>query len=139
MWVAKLVLGGRRFEERRAQADDAGAEPGALPYPTAETAAIEWKARLEQAEGADTDVAAVQVPTVRSAVEAYVAARASRTATAGRDAESRLSKHVFSDADFADMPMARLTASAIQAWRRRLSKGLAPTTVTASSTISGRH
>lgn len=129
-WVAKLVLDGTRIEERLEQADDAGAGLGALPYPAAVTASIEWaRARLARIEGAEAGETVTLAPTVRSAVETYVTARASRTATAGRDAESRLSKHVLSDTDFAATLMARLTASAIQAWRRRLTKALAPTTV----------
>lgn len=129
-WVAKLVLDGKRSEERLTQADDPGAGSSALSYPAAVTAAIQWaKARLASIENTEADETAIRAPTVRSAVEAYIAARADRSATAGRDAGSRLSKHVLSDSEFAEAPMARLSAGAIQAWRRRLTKELAPTTV----------
>jgi integrase len=128
-WIVKLVIDGRRAEQRLAQADDPGSDPDALSYPTAVTAAIDWARaqvrRLDgEGEGGDTEV-----PSVRTAVEAYVAARSARAPAAGRDAEKRLGKHVLSDQVFADTHLAKLNAGTVRAWRQRLSGELQPTTV----------
>ncbi|WP_342110519.1 tyrosine-type recombinase/integrase [Methylobacterium sp. SI9] len=128
-WVAKLVIDGNRVEQRLAQADDAGAEADALPYPAAVTAAIEWaRAQVRRIDG-EGEGSATVVPTVRMAVDAYVAARSARAPAAGRDAEKRLGKHVLADETFADTQLAKLNAGTIRAWRQRLSGDLQPTTV----------
>lgn len=128
-WVVKLVLDGKRIEQRLAQADDAGSGLDAISYPAAVTAAIEWARehvrRLDAAGEGEPEA----VPTVQAAVEAYSTARAARAPKAGRDAEQRLRKHVLADAAFADLPLAELTAGTILAWRRRLAANLQPTTV----------
>ncbi|WP_246692753.1 tyrosine-type recombinase/integrase [Methylobacterium sp. WL64] len=123
------MIDGNRVEQRLAQADDLGSDPDALSYPSAVTAAIDWaraQVRRLDGEGEGDDA---EVPSVRTAVEAYVAARSKRAPTAGRDAEKRLGKHVLSDQAFADMHLAKLNAGTVQAWRRRLSSELQPTTV----------
>ena len=128
-WVAKLVIDGSRVEQRLAQADDAGAEPDALAYPAAVTAAIEWaRVQLRRLDG-EGEGSAQAIPTVRAAVEAYVAARSARAPAAGRDAEKRLGKHVLADETFAATHLAKLNAGTLRAWRQRLSDQLQPTTV----------
>jgi integrase len=124
-----LVIDGNRVEQRLAQADDAGAEADALPYPAAVTAAIEWaRTQVRRIDG-EGEGSATVVPTVRMAVDAYVAARSARAPAAGRDAEKRLGKHVLADETFADTQLAKLNAGTIRAWRQRLSGDLQPTTV----------
>jgi len=129
VWVAKLVIAGARVEERLAPADDAGAGPGALPYPQAVAAALAWAKRrfaaLEARQAGGDDETA---PTVRSAVEAYIAAREARSKS-GKDARSRLTKHVLADARFADTRLEKLTAATVQRWREGLPKTLRPSTV----------
>jgi integrase len=127
-WVAKLVIDKQRAEERLAPADDAGAAPGALPYPAAVSETLAWaKKHFAKLEAADSGQGSS--PTVRSAVEAYVKQRIERHERAARDADSRLKKHVLGDAKFADLALAKLTARDVLAWRGRLPEKLAPSTV----------
>lgn len=128
-WIVKLVIDGNRVEQRLAQADDPGSDPDALSYPAAVTAAIDWaRAQVRRLDG-EGEGADAEVPTVRTAVEAYVATRSERAPTAGKDAEKRLGKHVLSDQAFAETQLAKLNASTIRTWRQRLSSELQPTTV----------
>ncbi|GJD44220.1 hypothetical protein AFCDBAGC_2086 [Methylobacterium cerastii] len=129
-WVAKLVIDGKRVEERLAPADDAKADTDAISYPAAVTASLAWArehfARLEAA--VDAEVAS-RAPTVRSAVVNYGMSRRARSERAGRNAEGRLAKYVLTDDAFAALHLTRLTAGAILAWRRRLPARLATSSV----------
>jgi integrase len=49
--------------------------------------------------------------------------------SAGKDAKSRLTRHVLADEAFASLQLARLTARDLSAWRSRLSARLAPASV----------
>lgn len=138
-WIAKIVVEGKRLEERLGDADDDGAPAGALTYRSAVAAALDWSRRqvatFEAREGTETPA---EGQTVRSAVEEYGAARKKRAAAAGSITEARLRKHVLSDETFAKIPLAKLRASTIEAWRSRLpvrdatdeeAEGLAPATM----------
>lgn len=128
-WIAKIVVAGVRIEERIAPADDVGAPAGGLPYPQAVSAALSWGrqkfAGIEARE--DGDVGA-EVPTVKSAITAYIAEREAKSAS-GNDAKSRLTKHVLSDERFAKLTLARLTAASLRRWREGLPKTLRPSTI----------
>lgn len=116
-WAAKLVSDGVRREERIAQADDAGATPDALDYPKAVAEALAWARRTWAAiEGQREEPDEAQAPTVRAAVEAYIAEREKRSAR-GADARSRLTEHVLENEAFAGLPLAKLTAAKIIRWR----------------------
>ena len=116
-WIAKIVLEGRRLEERLEQADDKGADAG-LPYKAAVVEALAWSRRQYEALAAAGEAGkASHAPTVRSAVEAYVAARVRRSSLAGRDAANRLTRHVLTNDKFADLLLAKLRAKSIEAWR----------------------
>lgn len=120
-WVGKVVVDGKRIEERLAAADDDGAPPGALGYRGAVVAALEWGRRQVATIEARQELgAAATGPTVRAAVLTYSAERTKRSEINGRNAARRLSRHVLSDAAFADLPLAKLRASSVQAWRSRL-------------------
>lgn len=120
-WIAKIVVEGNRFEEKIGLADDDGAPAGALNYKAAVVAALEWSHRQQTTLAARKETGGTaNGPTVRTAVEAYAAARSSRSAREGKMASGRLARHVLSDAAFADMPLSKLRASTIQAWRSRL-------------------
>jgi integrase len=61
-----------------------------------------------------------RVATVADAIGAYVKTRITRAKRAGRDAETRLARHVLSDRRLAPMPVGRVTARALIDWRSRL-------------------
>ncbi|WP_140885424.1 integrase [Muricoccus nepalensis] len=125
-WIARLIRDGHRAEHRLGQADDAGAAPGALPYGAALTEALAWAARRAGANSERAD-RATEPLTVRTAVAAYVADRKARNPENGRDAETRLTKHLLA-AKIADRPLADLTDADMAGWVRALD-GIAPATV----------
>jgi integrase len=128
-WIGKIVVEGARIEERVGVADDPGAGPGALPYPKAVTAALDWAhQRYAAIEARRAGGAEDARPTVHTAVTAYIAERRGRSLH-GRDAHSRLTKHVLADDAFAATPLGKLTADLIGAWRDRLSQELSASTV----------
>ena len=102
-WIAKSVAANRRRETTLGLADDDNAGPGALSFTAAIAAALEWGAReracCRAARGAYTR------PTVASAVQSYIAAREQRDIRRGRDARSRLTKHVLSDEKFSKLAL----------------------------------
>ncbi|WP_164763789.1 MULTISPECIES: integrase [unclassified Mesorhizobium] len=113
-----MVADGRRVEEKLGSADDDGAPAGALTYRAAVTAALDWSRR--QYAAAQSAANGSSVPTVRTAVESYVAKRKKRSAREGGNAEGRLTRHVLSDKEFAALPLAKLRASDLESWRGRL-------------------
>ena len=52
--------------------------------------------------------------------------RIARAERAGRDAQTRLARHVLSDAKLASMPVGRVAASALSDWRSRLPATMTP-------------
>jgi integrase len=117
-WIAKIVVGGSRLEERLGLADDDRAE-GAVPFRVAVGAALDWSKRqhasIEAAGGAGPSGL-----TVRAAVEAYSKIRKRRSLAAGKNAEGRLTRFVLSDEKFASTKLSRLRAETIEQWRERL-------------------
>ncbi|KQT78096.1 site-specific integrase [Methylobacterium sp. Leaf466] len=129
-WVAKIVVDGRRAEARLGNADDAGANAESLSFPSAVTAALVWaRKQVAQIANEDPEAEVVSAPTVRSAVEAYIAARSKRQSKGDIGTAGRLRKHVLADERFAALEISKLTARAIQAWRGRLTKNYAQTSV----------
>jgi integrase len=122
-WVAKIVINGKRMEERIGLADDDGATADALGYSQAVREALDWAERCRNGVAARSEDTATSDPTVEMAVRDYVAARMKRSGRSGRDAESRLQRHVLSDRQFAATKLSRLTAADVRAWRLRLGAG----------------
>ncbi|CAH1653499.1 hypothetical protein BOSEA31B_10938 [Hyphomicrobiales bacterium] len=125
VWVAKHVGKGTRRECTIGAADDAGAPEGALSFTAATQAAIAWAdgVKAQAASGGATTAV-----TVKQAVDSYVTMRVARSARAGADGRSRLSKHVLRD-KLAGMALSNLSATALTDWRKRLDPELAPATV----------
>jgi integrase len=123
VWVGKLVMGGARIETTLGASDD-GSGVG-LNYADATAAAIAWagkeQARLT-AKADDENRAA----TVADAIETYATMRIKRAERAGRDAQTRLARHVLSDPKLARLPVGRLTARALSDWRSRLPAMMTP-------------
>jgi integrase len=123
-WVAKIVVEGARYEEGIGSADDDGAGPGALSYRSAVASALAWSKRqhgaLQAGRETGSDYRAV---TVRTAIERYVGVRKSRSARDGANAAGRLKRHVLNGDKLADIPLAKLRATDIAAWRERITVG----------------
>ncbi|WP_155905216.1 hypothetical protein [Methylopila sp. M107] len=136
-WIAKIVVEGRRIEERIGIADDDGSGEGAIAFGSAVAAALEWgKRQLAVVEATMLTGATVKTPTVRSAVEDYLSAFAKRSPAAATITRGRLAKHVLSDTAFASTTLSKLRASSIEDWRLKLpvrssdeSGGIGPSTV----------
>jgi integrase len=122
VWVVKAVGGKHRSEATLGAADDDAAKPGALSYKAAISAALEW-AKCERARqlGGNEDVR----PTVASAVENYIKARERRNLRRGKDARSRLTKHVLSDEKLCRLLLENLTVKELRAWALRKSTNVA--------------
>ena len=122
-WVGKLVMDGARVEAKLGAADDG--EGRGLSYRDAAKAAADWAEREEARLKESANKKADRVPTVANAIEAYVRMRIARAERAGRDAQTRLARHVLSDAKLAATPVGRVSAKSLSDWRSRL-----PTTMT---------
>lgn len=118
-WVAKIVLEGKRLEERIGLADDPPASVGAISYRGAVALALDWSVRqqsvLEASEGGHH-----RKPTVRTAVEEYVKVRLARSKRDGRICEGRLKKHVLSDKAISDLRLTKFRVASAEEWRGRL-------------------
>jgi len=119
-WIAKVVVGGDRVEQKIGPADDDGAGLGSLTYRAAIAAALTWSQQQHAALEASKATGRTKAPTVASAVDQYIIARRKRSARNGADAERRLKRHVLSDEKFASIPLAKLRSSHIHDWRDRL-------------------
>lgn len=126
-WVAKIVIGGSRLEERIGLADDGRANGTALSYAAAVAAALAWGKQQATIFEASRDASsAAAVPTVRSAILAYSAIRQERAKRAG--SELQLKMRTLNYGALSDMRLSKLTAKAIEEWRAQL-----PSTLAASS------
>ncbi len=124
-WLARRHLGGTRYAVRLlATADDLPATPAdgerVMTFDQAQAAARTW-ARAEAA-GERQAVIAEAAPTVRKAVDAYIATRKARGGKDKDDAGLRLAHHVLS-APIADKPLVSLTEEDFAAWRAGLTRG----------------
>ena len=125
VWVAKIVIDGRRIEERIGTPDGDGTLSGALTFPSAVEAALGWGRQQAASFSAANELVAVRkIPTVRLAVETYVDMRKARADRSG--SEGSLKLHVMSDPDFAGLKLAKLEAQNILDWRAGLPKELEP-------------
>jgi hypothetical protein len=124
VWVAKAVGAKHRRETTLGRADDDNAGPGALSFRAATSAALDW-AGLERARRLNG--AGDQLHTVAYAVTEYIAARERRDARRGRDARTRLTKHVLADKRLSGLPLDRVTVKELRAWSTRV--GGAPATL----------
>jgi integrase len=122
VWVGKLVVDGARVETTLGPADDAGA---GMSYAEAAASAISWAGKERARLTAKTDDENRDA-TVADAIEAYVRMRIARAERAGRDAQTRLARHVLSDAKLASTPVGRVSAKSLNDWRSRLPATLAP-------------
>jgi integrase len=125
VWVAKIVIEGQRIEERIGTPDGDKALPGALTFPWAVEAALAWGKRQATSVATASEMAAERIiPTVRLAVETYVAMRKARAERSG--SEGSLKLHVMNDQEFAGLKLGRLEAQNIIDWRERLPTVLEP-------------
>jgi len=125
VWVAKIVIDGRRIEERIGKPDSGKAVAGALAFPGAVAGALAWgKQQAASVSVAGELAAARKIPTVRLAVETYVDVRKARADRSG--SEGSLKLHVMNDQEFAGLRLGRLEAQNIEDWRARLPKELEP-------------
>lgn len=115
-WVGKVVVGGKRVEQKLGTADDPEERGAVLNYAAAVAAALEWGRRQMAALEADTGARL----TVRIAVHAYMKTRVARSKSDGANAEGRLQRHVLADKKFSDTPLASLRATTIEQWREGL-------------------
>jgi integrase len=123
VWVGKLVAGGARIETTLGPVDD-GSGTG-MSYAEATAAAVDWAGKEQARLAAKTDDEN-RPATVADAIEIYVAMRIKRAERAGRDAQTRLARHVLSDVKLASMPVRRVTARALSDWRSRLPATMTP-------------
>jgi integrase len=126
VWIAKAVGAKQRRETTLGRADDDNAGFGALSFRAATVAALDW-AGLERARRING--AGDQLHTVASAVTEYIATRERRDTRCGRDARSRLTKHVLSDKRLAALPLGRVTVKELRAWSTRTGVTLASATL----------
>jgi hypothetical protein len=119
-WVAKIVVDGKRFEERIGDADDASAPSDAVPYRPAVARALEWSTRQHAVLDAGVASGGARRPTVRTAVDEYTKVRTARSERDGKIREGRLNKHVLADEEFAEVRLAKLRVGVIEEWKERL-------------------
>jgi hypothetical protein len=128
VWVAKIVIDGRRIEESIGTPDGDGTVPGGLSFPSAVEVALGWGRRQTASVVAASELVSVgQIPTVRLAVETYVDMRRARADRSG--SEGSLKLHVTNDQEFAGWKLGRLEAQNIVDWRERLPNELEPSSI----------
>jgi integrase len=123
VWVGKLVSDSARVETKLGPADDAGT---GMSYAEAAQAMISWAGKERQRLTLKSADEQSRDATVAHAVAAYVRMRLARAKRAGRDAQTRLARHVLADARLAPMPVGRVTARALSEWRLRLPPAMTP-------------
>jgi integrase len=124
-WNARRYVGEQRYETTSlGVADDDPRLPGdgvaVLTFDQAQRAAVAWADKCHAAEcsAAMADV----TPTVRRAIETYIAARKARDPKTGADAALRLAHHVLS-APLAELSIAAITENDLMRWRNGLRRG----------------
>lgn len=126
-WSAKLVRDGRRIEKVLGPADDAAAGADAIPYGEAIKRASAWAGEALAGIRNEIEAGERHAGTVSAAIGKYIAMRVKRDAKTGRDARSRLTKHVLGD-EIAGKQIAGLTRKLLEDWQGRREK-LAATTI----------
>ncbi|MGO3928153.1 tyrosine-type recombinase/integrase [Rhodopseudomonas pseudopalustris] len=122
VWVVKVVIDGERAEERLGPADDDGAVDGALSYPAAVAAALDWsKRQAAVAEATKGTEDGKSVPTVRAVVETY-SERRHRVATGGKCSASHLLLHLPADCPLGRVKLSHLTSKLIDDWLDQLKR-----------------
>src|SRR5215813_2516126 len=116
-WVAKIVVDGKRLEERVGVADDPAAPADAVPY---RARALEWSTHQHAVLEVDGAGNRIRRPIVRTAMEEYAKVRIGRSERDGKICEGRLKKHVLSDKAIADVRLSKLRAATIEERRERL-------------------
>lgn len=133
-WLVRWYVGAGKYRQAplRAADDVADADGGdVLNFDQAKAAAI----RLVAEKRADAVAASAgPVPTVRTAIDTYLAARDMREASsvAGGwkgDAHRRLALHVLSDRELAERPLHALSEANLENWRLKVEAGRAPATI----------
>lgn len=127
-WMVRWYEGAGRYRQAPlGTANDVFEADGVntLSFDQAKSRAVET-VRLKRLEAR----AAAQgpAPTIRSAVEAYIAVRETREGRK-RDARLRLTKHVLNDTDLVGLHLHSLTQLDLEKWREAKSRSLAPATV----------
>jgi integrase len=122
-WIGRRYVGNQRYETTSlGVADDDPRLPSdgktVLEFDQAQRAALSWADKRHAAERSAADLA----PTVRRAIETYVAGRKARDPKAGGDAELRLAHHVLS-APLAELSIAAITENDLVRWRSGLRRG----------------
>ena len=128
-WIARRYLGEKKYETAAiGTADDDPRQPAdgrtVLDFDQAQRAALAWadtELAAERAEAA-AEEAAERSPTIKTAIETYIAARKARSARAGHDAELRLQHHVLA-APLAAVALGALTERDLTKWRDGLRRG----------------
>lgn len=116
VWVVKIVIDGKRVEERLGSADDDGAPESALSYPSAVVAALEWSKRQVAAfEGKAGAEGSSPIPSVRAVIEDY-STRRHRMAPSGRCSAAHLLKHLPADSPLGRAKLPHLTSKLIDEW-----------------------
>src|SRR5450756_564418 len=125
VWVAKIIVDGRRIVERIGTPDGDKAVLGSLAFPRAVETELAWGKQQAASVATAHETADVRkIPTVRLAVETYADGRKARAGRSG--SEGSLKLHVMNDQDFADLKLGRLEAQNISDWRVGLPKELEP-------------
>ncbi len=117
-WVMRLIHEGHRHEEKLGPADDA-ASSGGMTFAQATTSAIEAANRRREMLCLAKPVG--DPATVQTAVSAYLVTRKQRNSRNGRDAETRLQKHLLdAKQGMGERTLGSLTEAHWRQWRRNL-------------------
>ncbi len=124
-WLVRRYLSVGSYETANlGSADDLPDMPAdgirILTFDQAQAAARDWA--RQRVEAAKTEIRLAASPTVRAAIETYVAARKNRHAVAGRDAELRLTHHVLKSS-LAEKKLLDLSDGDLARWRAGLKAG----------------
>lgn len=132
-WLVRWYLGNQRYAQAPlGAADDAVTADGitTFSYHQARNAAV----ALVDSKRAEAEIAALgEIPTIRSVVETYIAARDARHAAQGgrgkSDAHRRLARHVLSDSALSATQFHTLTSERLKKWISGLPANLKGSTI----------
>jgi integrase len=121
-WLGRVMSDGRRAERALGPVDNGDGTESGLTYEAALLALTEWAGTARAGLKAEAVGASREAGTVRSLVAAYVAERIARDPKNGKDAKSRLTRHVLSADNIANKRVAALTEADWKTWRAGLVK-----------------